>query len=314
MFVALALSSWAGPIESRGPEYSRISSEVDPNLRDDESIYEFEFLGISDPTYTILYSVDGVNNEVKLSHGNRLTICVKPGKHIFQFFTWHFLEVFTDSLLIEGQHRDIYTVQLTAQMAEIQIQEREMKKPVIYLYPTEQTEVDLSVEIHGTNSFFYPAYQDGWKCTAFPNGDLQIDNKIYNYLFWEASMPKIELSYEEGFIVSKDEVVQFLEKQLTRAGLTPKEQADFITFWGPQLAQHDQTFVHFLFNENCDKFAELNISPKPDHVYRISMLWQPTEISFEVEEQVMEVINRDGFTVLEWGGMELSPITKNESL
>ena len=52
---------------------------------------------------------------------------------------------------------------------------------------------------------------------------------------------------ESGFFVGSDQVVSFLEKKLTDAGLSSKEQADFITFWGPKLAQNELNFVHFIY-------------------------------------------------------------------
>jgi hypothetical protein len=63
-------------------------------------------------------------------------------------------------------------------------------------------------------------------------------------------------------------------------------------------------------NEDCTKFADLSISPKPDHVYRIYILTQPLSIDspFEFEAQEIVPIDRTGFTVIEWGGSNLDQI------
>ncbi|MFT5778141.1 MAG: hypothetical protein ACI837_001097 [Crocinitomicaceae bacterium] len=290
-------------------EYTLESSELDANLPESESVYEFQFSGIVDTTFTILYSVDGENGQTSLTQDGKLTICAKPGKHIFQFFTWHYSEIFTDSIEIKPQYRDLYTVNMTFSQV-IQT----TAKPVIYLYPEVSTQVSVQIDIVGANPFYYPSYDGRWECMVLPNGKIHMGDNSYNYLFWEAESIGTTLLHREGFIVQKNDVVSFLEKQLSSIGFTSKEQADFITYWAPKLIQNDQNFIQFMFNDACDELAELNISPTPDNIYRIYMLWQPTETTFEVKEQEMLPINRAGFSVLEWGGMELAPLTLNESL
>ena len=102
-----------------------------------------------------------------------------------------------------------------------------------------------------------------------------------------------------------------MKDKLTEAGLTSKEQADFITFWGPRIQKNDLNYIRFEFNETCNKFAELDITPTPDQTYRIYIFFSPISESFEVEEQEIESLERSGFTVIEWGGQESVSITVN---
>ncbi|MBR3269031.1 MAG: hypothetical protein IKI58_09985 [Oscillospiraceae bacterium] len=51
--------------------------------------------------------------------------------------------------------------------------------------------------------------------------------------------------------------------------------------------------------------AKLNISPAPDSICRIFMAYIPLEESVEIEPQQLSNFERKGFTVVEWGGMEL---------
>ena len=44
------------------------------------------------------------------------------------------------------------------------------EKPVIYLYPEEETEVTVKLDYNGTLTSTYPAYGDGWTVTAQPDG------------------------------------------------------------------------------------------------------------------------------------------------
>ena len=41
-------------------------------------------------------------------------------------------------------------------------------KPVIYLYPEEETEVTVSLDFDGTLTSTYPDYGEGWTVTAAP--------------------------------------------------------------------------------------------------------------------------------------------------
>ncbi len=137
-------------------------------------------------------------------------------------------------------------------------------------------------------------------------------NATYNYLFWEAkSTNSIDISQvKTGFFVKNDEVISFLEEKLTEAGLTSQEQADFITFWAPRLNQNKLNFIHFMFNQTCNRLAELNISPTPDNIYRIYILWSKVDEEFEIDEQKIIRANREGFTVIEWGGQHHTMIQK----
>lgn len=280
------------------------SSEVDKTLTGNESVYEFYFetYTLEDQAQqTVSYSIDGESKTGDLEN-NRLVVQSTAGKHIFQFFyNSSYYEVYSDSLRIRALHRDQYHVYMESAM-ELQMTE----KPVIYLYPESRLDVSVMIDIHGENVFTYPVYDDGWNFTAEPNGDLIFGDQTYNYLFWEAST-RMALSAQQrsaGFFVEGKNAIPFLEEKSNRAGFTGKERADFITYWGPRLAQNALNFVHFEFNEACDQFATLDISPHPDQVYRIYMLWGAVQSEFPVVEQEIETIDRSGFSVLEWGGQE----------
>ena len=45
-------------------------------------------------------------------------------------------------------------------------------KPVIYLYPEEETTVSVQLDYTGQLTTTYPAYGDGWTVTAHPDGTL----------------------------------------------------------------------------------------------------------------------------------------------
>ena len=55
-------------------------------------------------------------------------------------------------------------------------QEECSAKPVIYLYPEQETTVSVSLDYAGTLTATYPAYEDGWTVTAEPDGTLYDEN------------------------------------------------------------------------------------------------------------------------------------------
>ncbi|MDX2360314.1 MAG: hypothetical protein QNK23_05885 [Crocinitomicaceae bacterium] len=315
LFVLLLLANFTFANDGEGYGGSDVlleKSEKDLTLKPDESVFRFKFNGISDTLEkrVIIYSIDGLEKRAKLIDNVYFEVTTTLGEHSFQFYyDEHHTEVTSDTLVIKAQYRDVYSVL----MRNVDIP-YVVGKPVIYLYPTEATDVNVEVLTKGQLSFAYPEYNGTWEFTATPQGELKFEEATYNYLFWEADQYFI-LSPEEnqnGFICAGENAVSFLEEKLTLAGLTSQEKADFITFWGPRLQRNELNYVHFMFNEECDAFAELSISPKPDHVYRIYMVWSPVESEVSLVPQTIIPMDRSGFSVLEWGGMEQAIIENIE--
>lgn len=73
-------------------------------------------------------------------------------------------------------------------------------KPVIYLYPEAETEVAVTLDYDGELTCTYPAYEDGWTVTAFPDGTLTDGETAYNYLYWEG-VTDAAYDLSEGFCV-----------------------------------------------------------------------------------------------------------------
>ena len=74
-------------------------------------------------------------------------------------------------------------------------------KPVIYLYPEEETAVSVQLDYDGALTTTYPAYEGGWRVTALPDGTLYDEQgREYSYLFWEG-IPDTEYDFSQGFCV-----------------------------------------------------------------------------------------------------------------
>ena len=180
----------------------------------------------------------------------------------------------------------------------------ECGKPVIYLYPEEKTNVSVKIEPKGGFTFTEPDYGTGWNVLANPDGKLiDLNSSItYPYLFWEGR-GGIYTTPEKGFVVLSSEIHNFLIEKLTKLGLNEKERADFMEFWEPRMTGAPYFFVTFMGNRVMDEIAPLTITPKPDSVIRILMDYTPLEKPIPVEGYDIKTPQRNGFTVVEWGGV-----------
>ena len=178
------------------------------------------------------------------------------------------------------------------------------EKPVIYLYPIEQTDVNVSLDYKGTLTSTYPAYDEGWTVTASPDGTLTDENgREYYCLFWEGvSNAAYDLS--TGFVVADKDTAAFLEDSLTKLGLTEKEANEFIIYWLPKMENNPYNLISFQ-QEAYTEHAGLEITPAPDTVIRVFMTWKPLEEAIEIPPQELTSPKRTGFTVVEWGGAEI---------
>lgn len=185
-------------------------------------------------------------------------------------------------------------------------------KPVIYLYPEKVQDVNVQLDkrnMNGTLDVTYPEYQaNGWNVKAFPNGKLidKSTGKPYNYLFWEGSTDK-KWNFDDGFVVKGNETAEFLEEKLSYMGLEPNEYNDFIVYWLPLMQNNEYNHIRFP-NEEYNKDFPLNITPQPDNLLRVYMIFKPLDSYLEIPEQKLEKFNRKGFTVVEWGGSEINDI------
>lgn len=180
------------------------------------------------------------------------------------------------------------------------------RKPVIYLYPSEETEVSVKLKKPENLTHSYPKYKDEWKVIARPTGeltDIQTRKSLY-CLYWEG-LNTIEPTMEEGFIVKGEDTVSFLEEKLQILGLNDREVNEFIIYWLPELESNQYNYIRFQTIEQIEKNMPLEIIPKPDTIIRVMMEYKGLKEPIEVEQQKLDSSERNGFTVVEWGGTEI---------
>jgi hypothetical protein len=185
-------------------------------------------------------------------------------------------------------------------------------KPVLYFFPETETDVCVKLGYPELLTVTYPEYpvEGGWKFTASPDGTLTMDGRQYPYMYFEAecgsACPAPSFS-DKGFVVAGEDTAEFLEDALGAMGFDYKQQADFITFWLPLMAENSCNRIEFLFGEDVNALMPVVVSPLPDNIFQVYILFSACdpEIADELTPQEFPTFIREGFAVLEWGGIRI---------
>ena len=95
-------------------------------------------------------------------------------------------------------------------------------------------------------------------------------------------------------------------EKLEFIGLNISETNDFIQYWLPILEKNELNFIHFYVNYEYDQFSKNRIQPKPETSIRVFMEFYGLEKPITIAEQKLLKTERKGFTLVEWGGAEVS--------
>ncbi|MBQ8922701.1 MAG: hypothetical protein IJ060_11195 [Oscillospiraceae bacterium] len=180
-------------------------------------------------------------------------------------------------------------------------------KPVIYLYPEQETDVHVELELTEADlSTTYPKYNNGWDVVAYPDGTLlnKADGSHHKYLFWDAVNCRTRFDFSKGFCVAGSDTERFLKEKLSYMGLTEQEMNEFIVYWLPRMEHNAYNLISFQ-GDTYTNSAKLTITPTPDSECRIFMAYVPLDAAVEIEPQQLETFEREGFSVVEWGGVEI---------
>ncbi len=298
-----------GKVDTAGSVFYIIRSVPDSSLTKKESEFSFAFYyGYAGPVNAqVQYSCNGKAQLLKCDTKGKASVKTLPGQYKFQFFVnENYYEIYTDSIAIKPGYRT--DVEVRFQYAWNNVIS---DKPVIYVYPQDKQQTSIHLNITGELGFTYPKYNNGWNFIADPDGTIHMNDKEYHYLFWDGLMGinNSTTKWEEGFIVERDSLVPFFEEKLKLMGLNSKETEDYITYWCPRMVANEKNYIHFMFNEEYNKYADLEVNPAPDKLFRVFMLWSKAqETNTQVIPQAIQSFERSGFTVVEWGGAEMKEV------
>lgn len=176
-------------------------------------------------------------------------------------------------------------------------------KPIIYIYPEE--DIDLTIKLGNTNNltFTYPKYNDSWNVRVSTDGNIYDydTNRNYYGLYWEA-YDYYKLDMNKGFVVRGEDTVKFLEEKLEILGLNEREINEFIIYWIDKIENNKYNFISFRSIDDINKTMPLEFSKNPDTLIRVMVDFKKLDNYIEVEEQQLTKVERNGYTVVEWGG------------
>jgi len=180
-------------------------------------------------------------------------------------------------------------------------------KPIIYLYPEQETNVEVKLGNPEKLTCSYPKYIDEWKVQVKSNGDLvDLDTNRNLYALYYESKNIVDFKVEEeGFCIKGEDCAKFLEEKLEVLGLNEREAEEFIIYWLPKLESNNYNYIRFATAEEINQNMPLEINPKPDTTIRILMIFKGLDKEISVVEQNLEKKERNGFVAVEWGGTEI---------
>lgn len=199
----------------------------------------------------------------------------------------------------------MWNAYITTKPATAQIR---VHAPIIYLYDEQCRDANVKLCLNGELTCTYPVYdaEEGWNVRTSPDGILIDENgRQYEYLFWEGDV-NFEADFSKGFCVAGKDTVAFLEKALSDLGLSDTEANAFIMYWLPLMEGNPYNVISFQ-TENFENAAVLEVTPSPDTVVRINMLFYSSDSYVDMAPQDLSSMNpalseREGFVLVEWGG------------
>ena len=178
-------------------------------------------------------------------------------------------------------------------------------KPIIYLYPITETQVNVTLWTPENLSHTYPKYnsEKWWNVIAQPNWDLEdVDTWRKFYALYREWKSDKETNFSEWFVVEWKDTIPFLEEKLAILWLNEREAEEFIVYWLPQIENNKYNLIRFETIEEQNENMPLSITPTPDTVIRVMMDRKAINESIDIPEQRLTTPERNWFTVVEWWG------------
>jgi hypothetical protein len=181
-------------------------------------------------------------------------------------------------------------------------------KPVVYLYPTraENVTVKLGAAVTKSDPQYDPA--KGWTAFAQPNGQLTVAGKAYSSLFWEGQGAGLYPGITSGTVVKRAYALNTIKSQLKQQGLKANEINDFVAYWGGKIPSEPYVRLTWFTTAQMNQLAPISVTPKPDTLIRVFLDMDGYTVPPKLPAQHLSAVPRNGFTVVEWGGLTESSL------
>lgn len=175
-------------------------------------------------------------------------------------------------------------------------------KPNIYIYSDRNIDVNVKIIQHQYITESIPLYdtERGWDAKIV-GGSI---NGCNDYLFYEAEVTDPGWQKKEAFIIRGKFLKEDMLRILKLYQFNKKESDDFIEYWVEKLEGTKDYIFYPQYNELLDKLMRLDITPRPDYLFRVWFLIEEYKgkQSFTEIEKPVEIL-REPYTVVEWGGI-----------
>ncbi len=149
--------------------------------------------------------------------------------------------------------------------------------------PYDNFKVSVKLEVNEEILKSDPAFVNSWDLVANTDGNILIKGKRFRYLFYENTLNEPVEMEDNYWVISKNRV-DLLKVLFVSLGLNERESQDFYDYVESELGKTGANYfkVSRVSYDYLQKNMVLNISPKPDNLIRIILVFQP-------------------FNVVEWG-------------
>lgn len=176
-------------------------------------------------------------------------------------------------------------------------------KPNIYIYDSEGRRIELVFTEPQLIITSIPDYASGWTVTASKDSTLLTDaGETFTYLFYESVTVRGLFETESGFMISSENRKDEWNEILSAYGFNETEIGDFVEFWDEMLESDKDYIMYPQYTETVDKAMEISISPMPENIVRMWFVFEEYH-GQQYEEEKIVSFTREGYTVVEWGGM-----------
>ncbi len=229
---------------------------------------------------------------------------VATGNHIVSGAAWYGTDAPDGPFpAFEETHPFFASPPATTTLDTLWLGDVHVDEPAIYIYPEIPGEftvrLDLGAGVRITASD--PDYGEGW--TVHVAADGRIDD-AHDFLFYELAMPR-PTPPPAGWRLDGARLDEELAALAGRIGLNEAESTEFVAFWSERLPDGEHWAALPVWNEGLDGWSALDVEPAPDSVWRVWVFFAPLDSPIGMAEPELPVVERNGTTVIEWGGAVL---------
>ncbi len=176
-------------------------------------------------------------------------------------------------------------------------------KPNIYIYDKDGRRIQVIFTEPELILISIPEYEAGWTVDASADGTLLTEaGEEYDFLFYESMTVKGMFDTQSGFRIDAGDRSSQWESILAEYGFNEEEIADFVEFWDVKLDADKDYIMYPQYTETVDEAMPIVVAPVPENMVRIWFVFEEYT-GQEYEEEQIVPFSREGYTVVEWGGM-----------